>query len=132
MPILRVSSLAAARDWLKTFETRQWVLVLVLKWQCVMEDLHRQPLGRKLGRKRRQESAESCRRLQVRETRETQKMPGKAGFLTACRLTQLGYGDLVVSADMPSICGETWLTDSLRSATISSCLSREVHLIRGF
>jgi len=68
------------------------------EWQTAYEDLRRQPLGRKPDRKRRQKSAEACRRLQVRETRETPKMPKKTGFLELRRLSQLGYGDLILTA----------------------------------
>ena len=53
------------------------------------------PIGRKRGRKRWQKCAAACRRLQVRETQETLKMPGNPGFLEVNRVSQLGYGDLI-------------------------------------
>ena len=79
---------------------------LALKRQGGFEDLRQRPCGRKLGRKRWQQSAAACRRLQVVETQETLKTPGKAGFLELRRVSQLGYGDLIVTTESSRSCGE--------------------------
>jgi hypothetical protein len=59
--------------------------------------LRRRELGRKLDRKRWQQSAAACRRLQVAETQTTLTMPEKSGFLELRCLSQLGYGDVIVT-----------------------------------
>ena len=65
------------------------------RWPTIVPDLRRRQIGRKPGRKRWQKSAAACRRLQVGETHETQKMPENPGFLEWRRVSQLGYGDLI-------------------------------------
>ena len=51
-------------------------------------------------------------------------MPQKTGLLELRRVSQLGYGDLVVNTDMSSVYGETQGTGSQRTATVSWGLSR--------
>jgi hypothetical protein len=51
-------------------------------------------------------AATSCRRLQVRETRENLKTPENPGFLDVRRLSQLGYGDRIVTAFSTNLYGK--------------------------
>jgi hypothetical protein len=64
---------------------------LAIERQGGFEDLRQRPCGRKLG-SRVPKRAGDCRSP---KTEETQKMPGKAGFLEVRRVSQLGYGDLI-------------------------------------
>ncbi len=61
--------------------------------QTFETNLGRLGLGRKLGRKRRPQSARSCRRLQVADTRKPRKMPQKTGAWQPSCSSQFGYGD---------------------------------------
>ena len=72
-------------------------LTALAGWPTILVALRQSGPGRTLGRRRRQKGADSCRRLQVAETRAAAAMPEKAGFLESRRLTRLGYGDLTAT-----------------------------------